>query len=167
MVSVSDPVAFGLLASLARPGGMVTGVSNIAPDTSRKSVELLIAAVPRIKRIGFLIDTTGAGAAIMTDSAGPTMTTLAALQSLIAQGESETPELKRATAELRRAGETLCAFLNAEGRLPICLRDGARGGHALKDAPLGKSAIATARTKTTVWLTSRDDCPTTPIHLEH
>jgi len=43
------------------------------------------------------------------------VSTLAALQSLIAQGESETLELKRSTAELRRAGETLCAFLNGEG----------------------------------------------------
>jgi ATP-dependent DNA helicase RecG len=40
---------------------------------------------------------------------------LATLQHLIAQGESETLELKRSTAELRRAGETLCAFLNGEG----------------------------------------------------
>lgn len=43
------------------------------------------------------------------------MTTLAALRSLIAQGESETLELKRSTAELKRAGETLCASLNGEG----------------------------------------------------
>ena len=43
------------------------------------------------------------------------MTTLAALETLIAQGESETLELKRSTAELKRAGETLCAFLNGEG----------------------------------------------------
>ncbi|HEX9639965.1 MAG TPA: ATP-binding protein, partial [Candidatus Krumholzibacteria bacterium] len=43
------------------------------------------------------------------------MTTLATLQSLIVQGESETLELKRSTAELKRAGETLCAFLNGEG----------------------------------------------------
>ena len=40
---------------------------------------------------------------------------LIALQSLIAQGESETLELKRSTAELKRAGETLCAFLNGDG----------------------------------------------------
>jgi len=40
------------------------------------------------------------------------VTTLAALQSLIAQGESETLELKRPSVELRRAGEALCAFLN-------------------------------------------------------
>jgi len=43
------------------------------------------------------------------------MTTLAALQRLVAQGESETLELGRSTAELRRAGETLCAFLNGGG----------------------------------------------------
>ncbi len=43
------------------------------------------------------------------------MTVLAALQTLVAQGESETLEFKRSTAELRRAGETLCAFLNGEG----------------------------------------------------
>ncbi len=40
---------------------------------------------------------------------------LTALQSLIAEGESETLELKRSTAELKRAGETLCAFLNGDG----------------------------------------------------
>jgi ATP-dependent DNA helicase RecG len=43
------------------------------------------------------------------------MTRLATLQWLIAQGESETLELKRSTAELKPAGETLCAFLNGEG----------------------------------------------------
>lgn len=37
------------------------------------------------------------------------------LQSLIAHGESETLEFKRSTAELRRVGETLCAFLNGDG----------------------------------------------------
>jgi len=40
---------------------------------------------------------------------------LEALFQLIAQGESETLEFKRSTAELKRAGETLCAFLNGEG----------------------------------------------------
>ena len=43
------------------------------------------------------------------------MTTLAALQSLVALGESDTLELKRSTAELKCAGEPLCAFLNCEG----------------------------------------------------
>ena len=43
------------------------------------------------------------------------MIRLEALFQLIAQGESETLEFKRSTAELKRAGETLCAFLNGEG----------------------------------------------------
>ncbi len=43
------------------------------------------------------------------------MTALDILRSLVAQGESETLELKRSTAELRRAGEALCAFLNGDG----------------------------------------------------
>lgn len=43
------------------------------------------------------------------------MTSLAALQSLIAQSESETLKLKLSTTELKRAGETLGAFLKGEG----------------------------------------------------
>lgn len=43
------------------------------------------------------------------------MTTLATLQSLVGKGGSETLEFKRSTAELRRAGETLCAFVNGKG----------------------------------------------------
>lgn len=43
------------------------------------------------------------------------MTALSALQSIIAQGESETLEFKRSTAELQRAGQTLCGFLNGDG----------------------------------------------------
>jgi hypothetical protein len=38
------------------------------------------------------------------------VTSPATLQTLIAQGESETFDLRRSTAELKRAGETLCAF---------------------------------------------------------
>ena len=43
------------------------------------------------------------------------MSTIAELRSIIYQGESEILEFKRSTPELKRAGETLCAFLNAEG----------------------------------------------------
>jgi predicted HTH transcriptional regulator len=43
------------------------------------------------------------------------VTTLAALQTLIAEGDPETLELERSTSDLRRAGETLCAFLGGEG----------------------------------------------------
>jgi putative ABC transport system substrate-binding protein len=59
-----DPVAAGLVASLARPGGMVTGVTNFSIAISEKYLELLLAAAPRLRRIGFLIDTTATNHAV-------------------------------------------------------------------------------------------------------
>ena len=53
-VSVGDPVASGLVASLARPGGNVTGLANFAPELSGKRVELLKEAVPNATRVAFL-----------------------------------------------------------------------------------------------------------------
>ncbi len=52
----SDPVAAGFAVSLARPGGMITGLSNVATDVAEKYLELLLEAVPKVKRVGFLID---------------------------------------------------------------------------------------------------------------
>ena len=54
--SGDSPVASGLAASLARPGGMVTGNASITRDLSEKFVELLVAAAPQVKRIGVLVD---------------------------------------------------------------------------------------------------------------
>jgi len=54
MVGVGDPVGQGFVASLARPGGNVTGVSNISSDLSGKLVELLVEIVPGIKRLGLV-----------------------------------------------------------------------------------------------------------------
>jgi putative tryptophan/tyrosine transport system substrate-binding protein len=52
MVSVGDPVGAGFVASLARPGGNITGVSNITNDLSAKVVELFFELVPGMKRVG-------------------------------------------------------------------------------------------------------------------
>ena len=52
----ASPVVMGNAASLARPGGMVTGVTNIAADLSAKYLELLLAAAPNVKRVGLLAD---------------------------------------------------------------------------------------------------------------
>jgi len=51
---VGDPVAAGLVASLARPGGNVTGLSNLAPGLGSKQLELLKAAVPKVSRVSVL-----------------------------------------------------------------------------------------------------------------
>jgi putative ABC transport system substrate-binding protein len=54
MVSVGDPVAAGLVASLARPGGNVTGLSNLGLDLNTKRLEILKDAVPKLARVGLL-----------------------------------------------------------------------------------------------------------------
>ena len=53
-----SPVDIGLAKSLARPGGMVTGLTNLPRELSSKYLELLLAAAPGLKRVGFLFDST-------------------------------------------------------------------------------------------------------------
>lgn len=52
VVGVGDPVATGLVASLARPGGNVTGLSGLAPELSGKRLELLKESFSKISRVG-------------------------------------------------------------------------------------------------------------------
>ena len=54
MANVGDPVAAGLVASLARPGGNVTGFSSLAPELNTKRLEILKDAVPKLARVGLL-----------------------------------------------------------------------------------------------------------------
>jgi putative ABC transport system substrate-binding protein len=54
MVAVGDAVAEGLVASLARPGGNVTGFSSLAPELNTKRLEILKDAVPKLLRVGLL-----------------------------------------------------------------------------------------------------------------
>lgn len=54
MVSVGDPVGSRLVASLSRPGGNVTGVSNIARDLTGKMLQLLMEIRPEARRIAIL-----------------------------------------------------------------------------------------------------------------
>jgi putative ABC transport system substrate-binding protein len=51
-----DPVEAGLIESLARPGGNVTGLTNLARDLGGKRLELLKEAVPKVARVAILYD---------------------------------------------------------------------------------------------------------------
>ena len=53
---VADPVAIGLVDSLARPGGNITGFSTIAPMLAGKRLELLKETIPRFSRVAVLWD---------------------------------------------------------------------------------------------------------------
>jgi putative ABC transport system substrate-binding protein len=54
MTNTADPVGAGLVASLARPGGNVTGNSGLAPELNTKRLEILKDAVPKLARVGLL-----------------------------------------------------------------------------------------------------------------
>ena len=54
MVTTEDPVATGLIDSLARPGGNITGLTRLTRELSGKSLELLKQTVPGISRVGIL-----------------------------------------------------------------------------------------------------------------
>ena len=56
----ADPVASGIVTSLARPGGNVTGLASLAGDVAQKQVELLKALMPRLTRVAFLNDPSNA-----------------------------------------------------------------------------------------------------------
>jgi len=58
MATSGDPVAIGLVASLARPGGNVTGNTILAPDLNGKRLELITELVPGISRIAVLSNPT-------------------------------------------------------------------------------------------------------------
>jgi len=54
-VSISDPVGMGLVESLARPGGNITGIANMPADLNLKRLEVLKDAMPDLRRIGILV----------------------------------------------------------------------------------------------------------------
>ena len=54
MAYIIDPVATGFVATLARPGGNVTGLSMMAPDLVRKQMELLNEVIPKVSRLAVL-----------------------------------------------------------------------------------------------------------------
>jgi putative ABC transport system substrate-binding protein len=54
MASVVDPVSTGLVASLARPGGNITGLSNMAPEVTGKQLEMIKKIVPRAALVAVL-----------------------------------------------------------------------------------------------------------------
>jgi putative tryptophan/tyrosine transport system substrate-binding protein len=61
MAQDSDPVGSGFVASLARPGGNITGLSSLAPELGGKRLELLKEIVPKLSRIAILGTSTNPG----------------------------------------------------------------------------------------------------------
>ncbi len=69
MMLVPDPVSVGLVASLARPGGNVTGLTTLAPELYSKRLELLKETLPAVERTGMLLSASTVAAAKQMESA--------------------------------------------------------------------------------------------------
>ena len=93
--AASDPVGTGLVASLARPGGNVTGLSNQISDTAGKKLELLREVVPGLRRL-----------AIMANVGNPA----SVLEMGEAQATARALGLEVTTSEIRRAEDIAPAF---------------------------------------------------------
>jgi putative ABC transport system substrate-binding protein len=61
MAHGSDPVALGYVASLARPGGNITGLTHLAPELGGKRLELLKETIARLSRVAVLTDPSTGG----------------------------------------------------------------------------------------------------------
>jgi putative ABC transport system substrate-binding protein len=65
MAGVGDPVGSGFIASLARPGGNITGLTNISVDLSAKLMELFAELVPGMKRVGVVQNPNNPGTPVL------------------------------------------------------------------------------------------------------
>jgi ABC-type uncharacterized transport system substrate-binding protein len=97
MVTQVDPVAAGLVDSLARPGGNITGLATLQRDLSGKRLELLAEVVPRLSRVGMLRNPDDETAIGFKDYEAAARALKIRLQSLNARGSD--PDLEGAFRE--------------------------------------------------------------------
>jgi ABC-type uncharacterized transport system substrate-binding protein len=71
VTTVGDPVGAGLIASLARPGGNVTGLASLSPELNTKRLEILKDAVPKLTRVGLISSALGVAAELQLKELRP------------------------------------------------------------------------------------------------
>jgi putative ABC transport system substrate-binding protein len=105
MTNDSDPVGDGFIASLARPGRNITGLSNFAPELTGKRLELLREIVPKISRVAVLWTSTGSGTrAALQELEGASGALKVKLQYLDVQNPKDIENAFRAGAKGRAEG---------------------------------------------------------------
>ena len=68
-IGVSEPVAQGFVAALSRPGGNITGLSNLEPTVGAKWIDLLKQIAPQVRRVAFMYNSANFGSRIGLQSA--------------------------------------------------------------------------------------------------
>jgi putative ABC transport system substrate-binding protein len=119
-ILAGDPVGSGLVASLARPGGNVTGMSNLQSELGAKQLELLKAVAPRIVRVAVVYNPVSLPAALMLDRVRKTA---------LALGVELQLEEVRQPSELAKALSTVMVKRPDAGRLAGATTVPTRTGH--------------------------------------
>jgi len=102
MTNAGDPVGVGLIASLARPGGNVTGLSSLGTELITKRLEVLKDAVPRLSRVGVL-RTLGSGAELQLKELRPAALALKLkLEEIVTQADAKGLESAFQTAKQKQ-----------------------------------------------------------------
>jgi ABC-type uncharacterized transport system substrate-binding protein len=90
MASINDPVGYGLVASLARPGGNTTGLATLAQDVTPKLVEFLLAVLPKATTIAVLVNPLNPSNPVFLDNVRAQTTPLAiAIKDFALSGPDE------------------------------------------------------------------------------
>jgi putative tryptophan/tyrosine transport system substrate-binding protein len=112
MVTQQDPVAIGIVDSLARPGGNITGLTRLGRDLSGKRLELLTEVVRGISRVGVLLDTSTPGPGIgLREYEAAARARKIQIQSLEVRGPN--PDLEGAfQAAVKRRANALITITN-------------------------------------------------------
>jgi putative ABC transport system substrate-binding protein len=104
-VAVSDPVGSGFVATLARPGGNITGFANFAPEMGAKWLQVLRELSPRIERVVLLLNPVIAANRELAASAESAAAALGMTVTAVASGDDAALESAIAgLADKRRAG---------------------------------------------------------------
>jgi len=122
---VSDPVASGIVADLARPGGNVTGTSNMLPETSTKLLEILREVVPKLARVAVLYS---------PDNPGKL------LEVTVLQEQADRSGVRVSRHPIRTADDVARAFV----AMPRQNTDGVAVLHDQATAPLKKEIVDSA-----------------------
>jgi putative ABC transport system substrate-binding protein len=102
MTQDPDPVGNGFVASLAKPGGNITGLSNLAPEISAKQLELLKEIVPKVSRVAVFGSSSVPGHALQLREIGLAAGPLSVqLQSLDVLGPKDIETAFRAASDQR------------------------------------------------------------------
>lgn len=161
MVTTQDPVAGGVIDSLARPGGNITGLTRLTYDTNGKRLETLKELVPTISRVGFLMTEDRSGGVDLKDHEAPARALNLQMQALVLRGSNpDFEEAFRAAAQggvnalMAGRGPVLnnykkqIADLAIKNRLPSMtegsdfVEAGALASYAANDADSSRKAVA-------------------------